>query len=324
MSQELPFEPFPFIDTPHKQTILGSFCNFTLDPGSVQKLVTLPDGDKISLEITTPLNWKPTDPTIVMVHGLCGSHRSPYLVRLAKHFSEKGIRSVRFNMRGCGSGIGLSKYMYHSGRSCDVFECLKVLKKEHPDSPMALAGFSLGGNIVLKLAGEMGVIGDNFLCGVIAVSPPVELYSSILMLGQEKNAVYEKYFYRLLRSDVHARHAQFRDLPRIKLPKNLKLYEFDQLYTAPMTGFESAFDYYDKCSALHVVEDITIDCKILLSEDDPIISSSSLDHFKLPSNINIFKTKKGGHLGYLGKMENGKGFYWLDQTLLGWFEDFFS
>jgi uncharacterized protein len=321
MSQELPFDPFPFIEDPHKQTIISSFFNFLFEPPSKQKLIRLPDGDKISLEISTPDTWKPTDPTIFFVHGLCGSHQSPYLVRLTKRLLPLNIRVVRYNMRGCGSGKGLAKQPYHSGRSEDVFECLKVLKKEHPESPILLSGFSLGGNIVLKLVGELHRIASHFLHGVIAVSPPVELVSSMQLLSSEVNGLYERYFYGLLRDDVHYRHKKFRDLPRVRLPRRLKLYEFDQLYTAPICGFSSAYDYYNKCSASHVVEDITIPCKILLAQDDPIIAPDSLAHFKLPPNVSVFTTKKGGHMGYLGRSPSGKGFYWLDSLLVDWIQE---
>ena len=130
-------------------------------------------------------------------------------------------------------GRGLAKHIYHSGRSEDLFEALKLLKFEYPDSPIVLIGFSLGGNIVLKLVGELNALGHRYLKGVIAVSPPVDLYSSVQMIGQPDNAFYERYFYKLLRADVVYRHKKFKDLPPCDLPKNLKLYEFDQIYTAP-------------------------------------------------------------------------------------------
>lgn len=318
MAQELPFDPYPFIEDPHKQTILSSMVHFLFEPPSDQKLVNLSDGDIISLEITTPRGWVPTSLTAVLVHGLCGSHQSPYMIRIAKQFSDMGIRVVRFNLRGCGTGRGLAKHIYHGGRSDDVFECLKTLKQEHPESPTILIGFSLGGNIVLKLAGELGAIGSQFLQRVYAISPPVELYSSILMLGAPENGLYERYFYKLLRADVYFRHKKFKDLPKIHLPRDLKLYEFDQLYTAPFCGFSNAIDYYDKCSSAHMISEIDIPCRILLAEDDPIISHHSLDIYKLPSNVEIYKTKKGGHMGYLGKYKDKKGMYWLDYLLLDW------
>jgi hypothetical protein len=321
MSQELPFDPFPFLNDPHHQTIINSFFSFFFEPSSAQKIVSLPDGDKISLEITTPKQWKSTDLTVFFVHGLCGSHKASNLVRMARRLEPLGVRVVRFNMRGCGSGRGLAKQIYHSGSSEDVFESIKALKKESPDSPIILIGFSLGGNIVLKLAGELGSLATNFLKGVISVSPPVDLYSSILMLGNEENGMYERYFYRLLRSDVLYRHKKF-GLPPIDLPKDLKLYEFDQLYVAPCCGFKDVHDYYARCSAINFIEHIDLPCKILMAEDDPIISSCSLDGYKLSSQVNVFKTKKGGHMGYLGNPKDEKGFHWLDSLLVDWIFNF--
>ena len=321
MTKEIPFDPCPFLGNPHRQAIVNSFCNIFFEPASDQKLVLLPDGDKISLEITTPRGWKSDDLTVFLVHGLCGSHKSPNLVRMARRLKDLGIRAVRFNMRGCGSGRGLAKKSYHSGRSEDILESIKALKKENPDSPIVLIGFSLGGSLVLKMTGELGSLAKDFIVKVIAVSPPVDLYSSIIMLGQPDNAMYERYFYRLLRSDVHYRHKKFKDLPRVRLPRALKLYEFDQIYTAPTCGFKNVDDYYTRCSSAQFVPDIAVPGKILFAEDDPIISCRSLDECNLPANVEILLTKKGGHMGYLGHPQHGKGFYWLDSVLVEWIRE---
>ena len=318
MSRELPFDPFPYLGDPHYQTILGSLHSWTLEPGSKTKLISLSGGDKIAMEITTPANWKGSDPTVMLIHGLCGSHKSPCIMRMARKLRSLGIRSVRFNMRGCGSGKGLAKKIAHSGMSEDIFEGIKSLKEEHPDSPLTVAGFSLGANMLLKMAGELNSINSLFLKKVIAVSPPVDLYSSIMLFSKQVNRIYDLYFYRLLRSNVYDLHRKFPELPRVRLPKDLMLYEFDQLYTAPMNGFASARDYYEKCSSVHLIPDISIPVKILLSEDDPIISSSSLEGVRLPSNVDVFKTKKGGHMGYLGHPSGERGVFWLDSVLLDW------
>lgn len=321
MSRELPFDPFPLLRGPHHQAIVNSLFNFLFEPASDQMIVPLPDGDRISLEITTPRDWKPTDLTVFLVHGLCGSHKSANLVRMARRLEPLGIRTVRYNMRGCGSGKGLAKKVYHSGRSEDLFESIKAVKKAHPDSPIVLIGFSLGGNIVLKMAGELDSIAKSFIRKVIAISPPVDLFSSILMLGDPANSMYERYFYRLLRADVLYRHKKFKDLPPVNLPRNLKLYEFDQIYVAPICGFQSADDYYNRCSSAQFVPNIAVPCTILFSEDDPIVSCYSLDGIDLPSHVDVLKTKKGGHMGYLADPRDERGFHWLDSVLLDWIQE---
>jgi hypothetical protein len=222
------------------------------------------------------------------------------------------------NLRGSGSGKGLARECYHSGRCEDVFDAVKALKRDHPDSPIILLGFSLGGNLVLKMMGDLGSLGKVFVDNTIAIVPPVDLLSSCLLFPHAGGGMYEKYFYQLLRSNVYELQNMFKGLPKISLPLNLSIYEFDRIYTAPRMGFGSPEDYYAKCSALYVMEEISSPCKILLAEDDPIVAHTSLDHLHLPSNIEIYKTKKGGHMGYLGHPSHPRGFYWLDSLLEEW------
>jgi hypothetical protein len=322
MSEELPFDPMPFMEDPHRQTIVSAFFNVTTEPPSVCHLIQLSDGDKLAIEISTPPNWKASDATVLLVHGLCGSHRSPNLVRMVKKLEPYNIRTVRFNMRGCGSGKGLSKHIYHCGRSDDVFEAVKFLKKQHPSSPLTLVGFSLGGNLVLKMAGELGPLGSHFLNGVIAICPPCDLLASVRMFSDEANQMYEKYFYKLMREEVHYRHGKFKELPRINLPKQMKIYEFDQHYVVPTAGFADVMDYYQKCSAVNFAEEIRLPTKILFAMDDPIISPFCLDGCNLHENVKVYKTKKGGHMGYLTSPANPRGVYWLDSLLEDWIRSF--
>lgn len=315
MAHELPFNPFPLLGSPHSQTIVSSLLGaWSPEPPSMQKLIALPDGDQLSLEMTTPEKWLPTDPTVVLLHGLCGSHRSSYLVRMAKRLKSMGIRAVRVNMRGCGSGRGLAKHFYHSGRSEDVLEVLKVLKNEHNKSQVTLVGYSLGANIALKLSGELKGDGPALLHQVIAVSPPADLHLCVQMFDKPENAIYERHFFKALRA--HVRDLLKENAPA--LPNNLKVIEFDDLMTAPRSGFASALDYYAKCSSASFVPHIRLPCKILFAEDDPFISHSTLDELAIPTNVQIFKTKKGGHLGYLGSPLHKKGVRWLDSLLIEW------
>lgn len=318
MARNLPFDPFPLFPGSHQQTILGSFYLMPRKLDSITRFIELPDKDLIAIEVTQPKDWKEDDPTVLLVHGLCGSHDSPYMIRIAKKLSNKGYRAIRFNLRGCGSGKGKAKKIYHSGRSQDVLEVLKVLKKESPKSLITLAGFSLGGNIVLKLAGELNTVATNFIEKVIAVGAPVDLFSSVCLLQENENHFYQNYFLKLLVSDVMNRQRLFPDIEQVSIPKNITLIEFDEWYTAPQCGYKNAMDYYKKSSSRELVPEIDIPCHILFAEDDPLISSTALDHFTLKDHIEVNKTKKGGHLGYLGIPGGERGFHWMDSLFLEW------
>jgi len=322
VSIELPFDPFPLISGSHQQTIIGSFFNLHSEPASATRFVHLPDGDKIALEITTPKNWEPTQMTVVMIHGLCGSHRSSYLIRLTKRLSLKGVRCVRFNMRGCGSGKGHARQIYHSGRSDDLWFALQELTRENPLSPIVIVGFSLGGHILLKMAGERNVqLSGGQVQQIIAISPPTDLFLSVQRLGSPSNLIYERYFLRMLRANVQFRHEFFEDLSPVVFPRKMSFYNFDEIYTAPQCGFAHAMDYYQKCSSHFLVPEIRVPCRILFAEDDPIICPSSLDRLLLPDVVTIYKTKKGGHLGYLATPKKNKSVRWMDHLLDEWISE---
>lgn len=311
------FKPLYFFSGCHSQTILGSLTSLHKAPPSVRECVRLADKDYMTMETCTPPNWRVTDPTVVLVHGLCGSHKSNYLQRLAKKFYKLGVKTVRVNLRGCGSGRGLARFFYHSGSSDDVLAMLKVLKNKYPQSSISLIGFSLGGNIVLKLAGELGESAKDLLTQVIAVSPPVDLKSSVHLIGKPDNQMYQRYFIRLLRSDVHYRHMQF-NLPEVRIPYNMTIFEFDEYYIAPQIGFASALQYYDACSAKHVLNKIVVPCHILFAQDDPIIDSEVIEEKTLRDNISILKTPNGGHMGFLASPFSKTGCRWMDYILLKW------
>jgi uncharacterized protein len=321
MAKELPFDPFPLFPGSHQQTIIGSFYLIPRRVSSKTREITLKEGDKVTIEITRAKDWKETDRTVFMVHGLCGSHQSPYMIRLAKKLSERGYRVIRFNLRGCGSGRGKAKKIYHSGRSDDVLEVIKILKKETPQSKISLVGFSLGGNIVLKLCGQLNTAASMFLDQVIAIGPPVDLFSSVCLLQEKENQFYQNYFLKLLKNDVEHRQKIFPDIEKFTFPKKITLLEFDEIYTAPQSGFANAMDYYKKSSSRDLIPEIDISCQILFSEDDPLISSTSLDHFSFKEHIQVYKTKKGGHLGFLSIPGGEKGFHWMDTMVIDWIED---
>ncbi len=318
MSQELPFDPIFFIKGTFPQTILGSFPNIYIGPRSYTKFVLLPDKDYIALEITTPKDWKKNGLTVVLIHGLCGSHKSAGLVRMSKKLEVRNVRAIRVNLRGCGSGKGKAKKIYHAGQSDDILEVLKAIYAETPDTQIILVGFSLGGNIVLKLAAELSIGNLNILKKIIAINPPVDLKSSVELLAAPKNRIYEKYFIRLLKQDINYRCKKFPGLRKIDFPKKFHFYDYDNLYTAPEYGFKDNFDYYKRASSKFLISAITTDTNILFSEDDPIIKIQDFQNFIMPQNVHLFKTKRGGHLGYLAMPGKSRGIFWMDNILLDW------
>ena len=312
------FRPLPCLTHPYLQTIVAAKLTWSREPPSTTHLVELSDGDTIALEVSTPRGWQPHDLTAVLLHGLCGCHRSPYMQRLARKLWRSGLRAVRMNLRGCGSGRGLARYPYHSGRSADVLAVLESLLQTTPQSPLTLIGFSLGGNIVLKLAGELSAAVPDNLQRVIAVCPPADLVACSRLLEQPANRFYNRYFTRLLCAEVIDRHSRFPDLPRPELPAELSLYAFDEYYTAPQCGFRDALDYYRQCSAAPLVPYLTIPCHILFAADDPLIDAHVFDGVALPPHVQVIRTRYGGHLGFLGRPGGAAGYRAMDAQLLTW------
>lgn len=315
------FKPFFLFMSGHSQTIFGSLLSFQWPLRSETDYISLPDHDIITMETVTPGRWIEKDPTLVLLHGLCGSHNSNYLKRLTKKFIKKGYKVIRINLRGCGSGKGLARFAYHSGSSEDVNWALKNIKKRFPNSPLTLIGFSLGGNIVLKLAGELGDAIKELLVQVIAVSPPADLKECVRLIHHPDNQFYEKYFIKLLRQDTHYRHQKFK-LPKVHLPTNMTIFEFDEYYMAPQIGFKSALDYYEACSSKYVIQNIKIPCQILFAKDDPIINHDVIDESCLPSWVSVVKTEHGGHLGFIANPLKQPGFRWMDHILMKWVDHF--
>ena len=313
------FSPFPLLRGPHLQTIAAAKLRLWRrePPGEVQ-VVTLPDGDRIALVVSTPPQWRPDSPTVLLLHGLCGCHQSSYMMRLALKLWRRGIRAIRMNMRGCGAGVGLARQPSHSGRSPDVLAVLEDLQEQSRQSPVTLLGFSLGGNVMLKFAGELGRRAEALCTQVIAVCPPADLAACSRLLSQPSNRLYERYFMRRLLAAVAERHGLFPDLAPVNLPERLSLYRFDNLYTAPQCGFADAEDYYARSSAAPWVPQITLPCRILFAADDPVIDATVFAAAALPANVEVVRTSQGGHLGFLGHPGRPGGYRWMDSCLLDW------
>jgi predicted alpha/beta-fold hydrolase len=312
------FRPHPLMRSGHFQTIAAAYL-----PGpqfvykAQQRLVTLADGDRLVLHDDCPAEWQPGDRVALLIHGLSGCHSSPYMVRVADRLEKAGVRTFRMDLRGCGAGVALARLPYHSGRSDDAAAALAMIAEICPGSPASLIGFSMGGNISLKLLGEIGDRPCGHLDRAVAICPPIDLAPAVEQLHRPRNRLYERHFVRRLVNAVRAREQAIPDLPVTEfrgLPRSL--WEFDDLFTGPVCGFGNAANYYRESGAIRVAEGIRLPALVIAAEDDPLVPVAPLDRLRPCQSVELRITRHGGHVGYIGWRENGRR--WLDDQIVAW------
>lgn len=312
MIRLLSFRSLPILSNPHFQTILGSKIPAGKSPPSKPWVVTLKDGDSLCCEVSTPTTWKTSHKTVLLIHGLGGCHSSKYMIRISRKLYQAGYKVVRINLRGCGSGRGLATRPYHAGKSDDVLQVIHALKNEATDSPIVLIGFSLGGNIALKLAGELGKNSEQLVHSTIAVCPPLDLRDSISMLSLPSNRIYQRLYLKELQNYAY--------LMTGTQPIR-SIADYDSCVTVPHWGYRDSSDFYDQSSSRFFISHIQHPCHILFSMDDPFISYRPALEKKLPSHIKIWISQNGGHMGFLKWSGRKHQFFWLDHLLLNWIEE---
>lgn len=317
------FRPLPPLLNGHAQTIGGLYFpqRRPLAPTAAHDIV-LSDGDRLRVIENRPVKWRDGDPIALLFHGLTGSAQSTYMIRLDRKLCERGILVYRVNHRGCGEGYGLARGIYHSGRSEDAIAAHRWTNLRHPRSEVTWIGFSLGGNVVLKAAGE---VADQELPGfanVIAISPPADLAACAHRL-RTAGRFFDWHFVETLTADLKRRHQKFPDLGELNLPRRgLTLTQLDSLYTAPHGGFKDAADYYTRSSAKLLLRRIARPGLILSAIDDPIIDSRAFDELAMTkSPVETFVLKQGGHVGFVGRDDRSIGFRWMDALIVRWLDD---
>lgn len=314
-----PFEPHPLLRNGHLQTIVARYM-----PGPRVRLastyheVDLDDVTRLSVLESIPEGWSPGDPAVVMVHGLAGDVRSPYLSRVGLKLYRMGLRVVRMNMRGAGSGFGLSRQFYHGGRSEDPRAVVEWLARRAPGSPIGLVGFSLGANLVLKLAAEAADEPlEGFDC-VIAANPPIDLRAACEHIRRPRGKVYDRNFIRLLKVEEQRLRSAFPDLAPCDFSRVGNLFEFDDVYTAPRNGFRDADEYYARSSAAPLIPSIAVPGLVIHAADDPFIPVEPFLTARFPRQLALELNPYGGHLGYLNRAGRGGEVRWLDARIAAW------
>ena len=304
----------------HRQTLAGAFFPGRLpDERAVVRQIPLLDGDTLAVHDDCPPDWPSAGPVTVMLHGLAGCHRSSYLVRMAALLNERGVRTFRLDLRGCGAGFGLALKPYNAGCSDDVLAVLQAVIEWCPNSPISLFGFSLGGNIVLKLLGETPERVPSELVRAAAINPPIDLARCTYGLSRWPQRHYDAYFVRQLLQrlrELQQQRADFTPPSFARTPR--RLVEFDDQYTAPRSGYRNADDYYQRCSSEQFIPAIRIPTLILTSRNDPLIPIASFERLSPPANVRLHIAEGGGHLGYLATGNGELSRDWLQRQLLDW------
>jgi predicted alpha/beta-fold hydrolase len=316
----LEFTPLPFLGNAHVQTILGNFLpGDRLVASARRRLVVLADGDRLVLHDSVPPRWRAGDRIAVLVHGLSGTHRSGYMQRIAADLLRRRVRAVRIDLRGVGRGVALARKAYHAGCSDDVRAALTAIHELSPSSAIVLIGFSLGGNIALKLAGEAAEWPVAGLRAVLAVGPPIDLARCLRLLSLPHNRIYELHFLRHLIAAAHRRERHFPDLPRTRFPRaaTMTLPDFDDRYTAPMWGFADAMDYYRNTASLPYISRIRVPTLLLTARDDPFIAVEPFEEVAQLTNVETRIAPRGGHLGFIGWDGLG-GIRWAERRIVEW------
>jgi len=314
------FQSHPLLPGGHLQTLAGAYLPGLTDVyRAVPHRLDLADGDAVVLHEDGDADWTNGDPLLLLVHGLAGCHLSPYMVRIASKASHSGWRAVRMDLRNCGAASGLAALPYHAGRSEDILAGVRFLVERYPQSPIALVGFSLSGNMVLKLAGECGTDLPEQLRCVVAVNPPIDLAASTRRLSRPVNRLYDRHFVRLLcRQLDRSPRLSPEFAQRIRSVRPRRLWDFDDRFTAPASGFDGADDYYACASAQRVVGGIGRPTLVLTARDDPLIPVECIQRQDWPDAVQLHIADHGGHLGYVGRGGVDSDRRWLDWRILDW------
>jgi predicted alpha/beta-fold hydrolase len=232
----------------------------------------------------------------------------------------RGVRVLRVDLRGCGQGTALARRTYNGACSPDVRAVAEEIQRREPGSSLMLIGFSLGGNIVLKLAGEAAAHGLPGLERVAAVAPPIDMIRSAELLALPHNRLYDRHFAQTLVNQIRRHERCFPDLPVAHFPRGLTLRIFDELYSAPRGGFADALDYYRRASSGPLIASIAVPTLILTARDDPFIAVEPFESLRVPAHVEIRVVSHGGHLGFLGR-DGAGGIRWAERRVADWVTD---
>lgn len=281
------------------------------------------DGDFVETYWHYTKNSNKSTPIVILFHGLTGSYESPYIQGMMQELAQNGFHSVLMHFRGCGEKENLLPRSYHSGETGDALAFIQSLHVEFRQAKLYAIGYSLGANMLLKLLGEQKEL--SLLSKAVAISPPMQLD----ICASTMNRGFSKYYQHRLLKDLksaldkkYVKHDMQRLLnyKRSDITKLNSFWKYDDVYTAPVHGFSSAYEYYEKCSSKQFLKDIQTPTLIIHSEDDPFMTPEVIPtKEELSRSITLHITQKGGHVGFIaGSLFTRE--YWLEKKITNYFQ----
>lgn len=322
------FVPRRWLRSGHLQTLAGNY---------LPRRLILPEPEALLVEVDGPVagygpsqvlchcHWQPKDVrrqrlTVVLVHGLEGSSNSKYIVGNTARALAAGLNVVRMNMRTCGGTDALSPTIYHSGRSGDIGRVVETIVREQGLQAIALVGYSMGGNLVLRWAGEVSGNPPGELKAVVGISPLMDLAASSAALHRPENRLYERHFLRSMLARVRRRMAMYPRIYADALVGRIRtMRDFDEYIVARYGGFASADDYYYSVASSKYAGTLRVPTLVVHSADDPFIRFLPETSAALIENpwVTFIETQHGGHCAFLAPATAaGDDGRWAEATLL--------
>ncbi|HET9949817.1 MAG TPA: alpha/beta fold hydrolase [Longimicrobiales bacterium] len=296
-----PFRPAPWAPGPHAQTLLARVLRPELALAVERERLLTPDDDFLDLDwLPEP---EPGAPLALLVHGLEGSAERRYVRNVAAELLGRGVRPVALNLRGCSGEPNRALCYYHSGKTDDVEHVLSTLRARHPERRVGGVGFSLGGNVILKLMGERADGGRALLDAAVAMSVPYDLAAGSRWLERSTmGRFYAAYFLRSLKGKLEAKADRVARVIHLEAARACRtIWAFDDLVTAPLHGFESAAHYYDVSSSARYLGGVRVPTLLLHAEDDPFLPPDRIPREIAAHNpaLRMLLEPRGGHVGFL-------------------------
>lgn len=315
------FTPAWWLKHAHLQTLYPTLLRNTPLPPLVRERLITPDNDFIDIDYC----GIGTQPLVILLHGLTGSSQSSYIKGLQWVLLQQGFRSATLNFRGCSGEYNWLARCYHSGETEDIHFLYQTLRQREPTTPIAVVGFSLGGNVLLKWLGEQGE--QLSLFAAIAVSVPLVLSLCATKLDNGFSKLYRANLLRELKHHVSEKQQHLEKLGAIEEANKIKqlgdlstinsFWQYDDRVVAPLHGFANVHDYYQRSSSRQFLKLITVPSLVIQARDDPFMTTEVLPCLdELSTAVQLEVTQNGGHVGFVTGKNPLQPIYWLDQRIV--------